>query len=71
VKEEDEEYVMPPHDRGEVKEEEEEEEEEEDVEKNDQNHPHQTMGYWMNRPYWKNICGYHREHSSLLVAWKL
>jgi hypothetical protein len=42
VKEEEEEYVLPPHDLGEVK------EEEEDVEKDDHDHPHQSMGYWMN-----------------------
>jgi hypothetical protein len=43
VKEEDEEYVLPPHDMGEVK------KDEEDVEKDDHNHPHQSMGYWMSR----------------------
>jgi hypothetical protein len=65
VKEEDEEYVLPPHDLGEVK------EDEEDVEKDDHDHPHQSMGYWMNGSYWKKSCAYHREPSSLLVAWKL
>ena len=38
VREEDEEYVLPPHDLGELK------EEEEDVEKDDHDHPHQSMG---------------------------
>jgi hypothetical protein len=52
--------VFPTH-LGEVK-----EEEEEDVEK-DHDHPHQSMGYWMNG-YWRKSV-YHRQPSSLLVAW--
>jgi hypothetical protein len=53
VKEEDEKYVLPPHDLGEVK------EDEEDVEKSDHGHSHQSMGYWMNESYWKKRCAYH------------
>jgi hypothetical protein len=63
VKEEEEEYVLPSHDLGEVK--------EEDVEKDYQNHLHQSMGYWMNEPYWNKSCANHREPSSLLVSWQL
>jgi hypothetical protein len=63
VKEEEDEYVLPAHDLGEVK-----EEEEEDVER-DHDHPHQSMGYYKNEPYWKGSCSYHRDPSLLLVAW--
>jgi hypothetical protein len=59
VKEEDEEYVLPPCDLGEVK---------KDVEKDDHDHPRQLMGYWTNRSYWKKSCAYHQEPSLLLVA---
>jgi hypothetical protein len=54
VEEEEEEYVFPPHDLGEVKKEEEEEKyvlppndmgEVKEEEKDDHDHPHQSMGY--------------------------